>query len=192
MRDGMSAIMGGDGSGIMGSENLSPEDIKELLDDNMLDVSNIWLDIADQLKELNSINKNLNDLNAKNQTGGTVKNPVFTNSGADKSKPTTSQTNISPIMPKDPPKPAKTSTNSGIKAQHTVVRGDTLWDLAKKYYGNYYQWQKIQKANGNLNPYALPLGRKIIIPFDTGGLMLVHQKNSSNCWKLLRAFQATA
>lgn len=172
MRDGMSAIMGGDGSGIMGTENLSPEDIKELLGDNMLDVSNIWLDIADQLKELNSINKNLDDLNAKNQTGGTVKNPVFTDSGADKSKPTTSQTNTSPVIPKDPPKPAtpaKPSTNSGVKAQHTVVRGDTLWDLAKKYYGNYYQWQKIQKANGNINPYALPIGKKLIIPFKSGG-----------------------
>ena len=192
MRDGMSAIMGGDGRGIMGTENLNPEDIKELLGDNMFDVSNIWLDIADQLKELNSINKNLDDLNAKNQTGGTVKNPVFTDSGADRSKPTTSQTNTSPVIPKDPPKPATPSTDSGVKAQHTVVRGDTLWDLAKKYYGNYYQWQKIQKANGNINPYTLPIGKKLIIPFDTGGLMLVHQKNSSNCWKLLRAFQATA
>lgn len=166
MRDGMSAIMGGDGTGIMGSENLSPEDIKELLGDSMLDVSNIWLDIADQLKELNSINKNLDDLNANSQKGGTIKNPVFTDGGADKTKPTTSQPNVEPIMPKDPPKP---TTPTGIKGYHTVVGGDTLWDLAKKYYGNYYQWQKIQKANGNIDPYRLPIGKKLAIPFRSGG-----------------------
>ena len=191
MQDSLSQLMSGDGSGILGTENLSPDDIKELIGDGMVDLSNIWLDIKDQLTELNSINKNLNDLNKKNQTGSTVGGTTLTK-GYGKA-PTTSQSNTSPNL--NTPTASKPSGNSNankVKATHTVVRGDTLWDLAKKYYNNYYDWKKIQKANGGLNPYTIPIGKKLIIPFDTGGLKLVHHKNSFNCWKPLRAFQATA
>ncbi len=30
---------------------------------------------------------------------------------------------------------------------HTVVKGDTLWDLAQTYYGNPFQWRRIWNAN---------------------------------------------
>ncbi|HZJ99998.1 MAG TPA: LysM peptidoglycan-binding domain-containing protein, partial [Tissierellaceae bacterium] len=53
--------------------------------------------------------------------------------------------------------------------QYTIKRGDTLWDLAQKYYGNPYQWTKIAQANKNLDPKRLQVGKKLIIPFDTGG-----------------------
>jgi len=42
-----------------------------------------------------------------------------------------------PQRPADPPKPRT----------HTVVRGDTLWGIAKKYYGNGSQYTKIYDAN---------------------------------------------
>lgn len=189
MQDELSKLMSGDGKGIMGTENLSPDDIKSIVGDNLTDVSNIWLGIKDQLTELNSINKNLDDLNASQQKGNNVNNPNYT-TGATSS--VIGHRDINPYLPperKPAPRPAR---QTGVKATHTVVNGDTLWDLAKKYYGNYYQWTKIQRANGGIDPYRVPIGRKLLIPFDTGGLMLVHHKNSSNCWKLLRAFQATA
>ena len=169
MQGGLSQIMGGDGSGILGGENLSPEDLKELLGDSMLDVSNIWLDIKDQLEELNSINKNLNDLNAKSQKGSNTSGTVITD-GKGKA-PTTSQSNTSPnLSVPTPPKPKPSAGNNNkVKANHTIVNGDTLWDLAKKYYGNFYDWKKIQKANGNVNPYRLQIGKKLIIPFESGG-----------------------
>lgn len=166
MQDELSKLMSGDGKGIMGTENLSPDDIKSIVGDNLTDVSNIWLSIKDQLTELNSINKNLNDLNAGQQKGNDVNNPKYT-TGA--TSAVIGHRDVTPYLPpeqKPKPTPAK---QSGIKATHTVVRGDTLWDLAKKYYGDYYQWTKIQKANGNLNPYTIPVGKKLLIPFDTGG-----------------------
>ena len=166
MQEGLSKLMSGDGKGIMGAENLTPDDIKNIVGDNLTDVSNIWLSIKDQLTELNSINKNLDDLNAKQQQGNNVENPKYTTGGTSSG---VGHNDVTPYLPpeqKPKPTPAKPS---GVKATHTVVRGDTLWDLAKKYYGDYYQWTKIQKANGGLNPYTIPIGKKLLIPFDTGG-----------------------
>lgn len=34
-----------------------------------------------------------------------------------------------------------------IPATHTVVDGDTLWDLAQDYYGNPFDWRRIWEAN---------------------------------------------
>ncbi|MDN6837195.1 MAG: LysM peptidoglycan-binding domain-containing protein [Staphylococcus equorum] len=168
MQDELSQLMSGDGKGIMGTENLSPDDIKSIVGDNLTDVSNIWLGIKDQLTELNSINKNLNDLNASQQRGNNVNTPRYT-TGATSS--VIGHRDINPYLPPEP-KPvahANPAKRNGVKATHTVVNGDTLWDLAKKYYGNYYQWTKIQKANGGIDPYRVPIGRKLLIPFDTGG-----------------------
>lgn len=165
MQDGLSKLMSGDGKGIMGAENLTPDDIKSIVGDNLTDVSNIWLSIKDQLTELNSINKNLDDLNAKQQQGNNVNDPKYTTGGTSSG---VGHNDVTPYLPPEQ-KPATPAKPSGIKATHTVVRGDTLWDLAKKYYGDYYQWTKIQKANGNLNPYTIPVGKKLLIPFDTGG-----------------------
>jgi len=51
-----------------------------------------------------------------------------------------------------------------IKAQkHTVVNGDTLWDIANRYYGSGFEWSKIQNANqGAIG--QLPNGNPLIIP----------------------------
>lgn len=166
MRNQLSGLMSGDGKGIMGIENLSGEDIKAIVGDNLTDVSNIWLSIKDQLTELNSINKNLNDLNANQQQGNNSSNPAYTTGNGTSSG--VGHNDYNPhITP--PPAPAKPPANKGVKATHVVVSGDTLWDLAKKYYGDYYQWTKIQKANGGIDPYRVPIGKKLIIPFDTGG-----------------------
>jgi len=46
----------------------------------------------------------------------------------------------------------------------TVVNGDTLFEIAKAYYGKGDQWKKIAEANGNLKPETLKVGQKIHIP----------------------------
>ena len=47
--------------------------------------------------------------------------------------------------------------------------GDTLWDLAREYYGDGDKWSTILDANDGLDPTQLRVGRQLIIPFDTGG-----------------------
>lgn len=56
--------------------------------------------------------------------------------------------------PADPPKPNT----------HTVQRGDCLWKLAKKYYGNGAEYMKIANANNISNPNLIIDGQVLIIP----------------------------
>lgn len=47
---------------------------------------------------------------------------------------------------------------------HTVQSGDTLWAIAKKYYGNGAQYTKIASANGIGNPNLIHPGQIFTIP----------------------------
>ncbi|MGL5436615.1 MAG: LysM peptidoglycan-binding domain-containing protein, partial [Lachnospiraceae bacterium] len=49
---------------------------------------------------------------------------------------------------------------------HTVVSGDTLWGIAKKYYGNGAMYTKIYEANSGLikNPNLIYPGQVFTIP----------------------------
>lgn len=59
--------------------------------------------------------------------------------------------------------PAKKSTASS-KKYYTVVRGDTLWSIAKRYYGNGSKYPTIAKANKISNPDRIRVGQKLLIP----------------------------
>ena len=50
-------------------------------------------------------------------------------------------------------RPSETNTNSNNQQKtHKVVRGDTLYDIAKKYYGNGSLYPKIKEANKTKYP----------------------------------------
>jgi len=61
--------------------------------------------------------------------------------------------------------PAPAATPTGPRS-HTVVSGDTLAKMARKYYGNSAQWPKILEANkGTLeDPTKLKIGMVLVIP----------------------------
>lgn len=70
-----------------------------------------------------------------------------------------------------PPKPARPAPKSPApKAQprtYTVVRGDCLWNIAKRFYGNGAQWPKIYNANRGAiggNPNLIYPGQRYTIP----------------------------
>ena len=75
-----------------------------------------------------------------------------TNSSSTK-KPTTTK------RPTDTKKKKSSTT-------HIVKRGDTLWGLAKKYYGDGSQYMKIANANKDKvkNPNLIIDGWKLVIP----------------------------
>lgn len=64
-----------------------------------------------------------------------------------------------------PKKPVRPENNPTPKT-HTAVSGDTLWGLAKKYYGDGAQYTKIWEANKSLNPSPnhIYVGQKFVIP----------------------------
>lgn len=49
---------------------------------------------------------------------------------------------------------------------HTVVKGDTLWDLAQTYYGNPFEWRRIWEANRSQisDPNLIYPGWELSIP----------------------------
>lgn len=55
-----------------------------------------------------------------------------------------------------------TPINSG--RYHTVVKGDTLWAIAQKYYGNGSRYPEIARANNISNPNIINVGQKLLIP----------------------------
>ena len=57
-----------------------------------------------------------------------------------------------------------TPTSTENKKYHVVQKGDTLWAIAKKYYGNGNQYSKIVQANNIKNPDLIYPGQKLLIP----------------------------
>lgn len=47
---------------------------------------------------------------------------------------------------------------------YTVVRGDTLWGIAQKFYGNGSRYPEIARANNIANPDIIHVGQKLLIP----------------------------
>lgn len=58
---------------------------------------------------------------------------------------------------------AATTTASGPQ-KHVIAKGDTLWDLAKTFYGDGALWAKISAANGKPAPRHLHVGTELEIP----------------------------
>lgn len=47
---------------------------------------------------------------------------------------------------------------------HTIVAGDTLWDLAERYYGDGAHWRRIADANPGVEARDLEIGSTLVIP----------------------------
>lgn len=83
--------------------------------------------------------------------------------------------NTTKKQPKPAEQPAPASTDDGGSgdgggsggSSYTVKKGDNLWNLAKKYYGDGSQWRKIYDANKDViggNPNLIYPGQQYTIP----------------------------
>lgn len=59
---------------------------------------------------------------------------------------------------------AAPAATAGGESKHTIVRGDTLWDIAVSAYGDGELWRKVSDANGKPEPRRLEIGRELTIP----------------------------
>ena len=51
-----------------------------------------------------------------------------------------------------------------VQRQHTVMKGDTFWTLAKAYYGKGADWKMIADANPETKAKGLVVGSVIVVP----------------------------
>jgi len=88
--------------------------------------------------------------------------------------PTTSESTFQPEPYAYPPAGAADSTYSGSTSTtmgggrtHTVAKGDTLYKLARTYYGDQAKWKSIYEANRSANgsePNKIRVGQRLVIP----------------------------
>jgi len=84
---------------------------------------------------------------------------------------TSADTTTTPV--EAPPPPARNTETTLIASEpssttrtHIIERGDTLYALARKYYGDQRKWKTIWEANRTRVPHRdkLQVGTKLIIP----------------------------
>jgi LysM repeat protein len=72
------------------------------------------------------------------------------------------------VAPKDEPqvRPATYEKiyEAPLAVRHTVSRGETLYRIAKRYYGDPERWRVIADANGIAKPSDLRVGMTLLIP----------------------------
>lgn len=79
--------------------------------------------------------------------------------------PTVALTRLpTPTEPVTTQSPTPTSTKLPQLATYQVEAGDTLWDIAQRFYGDGTKWRLIANANGIDNPRRLQVGTVLIIP----------------------------
>ena len=61
---------------------------------------------------------------------------------------------------------SKSYKNQDNNLEYSVIEGDTLWDLAEKYYGDSMRWRDITLLDGKKigNHYQLQEGKDILVP----------------------------
>ncbi len=51
-----------------------------------------------------------------------------------------------------------------VGGSYTIAKGDTLWSIAKREYGDGQKWKDIADANPGVNPNKLRVGQQITLP----------------------------
>jgi nucleoid-associated protein YgaU len=74
--------------------------------------------------------------------------------------------NTTPIVIEDTPPPVVAEPPK--PTEYTVVKGDSLWKIAGKLYGNPFKWPKIYRANKDKikNPHKIYPNQVFVIPWD--------------------------
>jgi LysM repeat protein len=137
------------------------------------------LDLLDKLDQLQREN-----LQLKEQLIGVRTQAVNSPRQPDSAAPATADPMDSPIIASADPEPAYVApaptptyvapapvpvpqpTPASSFRRHVVVKGDTLFSLAQRYYGNKSRWRDIYAANRNVmaNESSLSIGMELKIP----------------------------
>ena len=59
---------------------------------------------------------------------------------------------------------AMTGVVTDTSTNYSVVKGDTLWSIAERTFGDGFAWKQLANANGISDPVKLEVGTKLVIP----------------------------
>jgi nucleoid-associated protein YgaU len=110
-----------------------------------------------QNAQTNTIQDTINS-SAASKPSAAASAPAQKHSSAPALPPQTAQT-----KPPVQNKPPETKPAPDLRF-HVVLRGQTLSDIAKQYYGAASKWTKIRDANPSINPNKLQPGTRLLIP----------------------------
>jgi 5'-nucleotidase len=100
----------------------------------------------------------------KPYTDGRVTEIAAAGTAAAPAAPAAPATPAAPAPSAEPAAPAASAPAAATPSSHVIAAGDTLWDLAKQFYGNGELWKKISEANGSPNPRRLMVGEELKLP----------------------------
>lgn len=111
----------------------------------------------------------VNDLTRQISSNGYSHSATLIKTDFGKSLKTSTSTTKKKTAPKTTKKEKKVTSTpkaSSAKRTYTVKRGDCLWNIAKKFYGNGAKYTKIYDANTNkiANPNLIYPGQVFVIP----------------------------
>jgi len=69
-----------------------------------------------------------------------------------------------PLTPLAPPKTVAKPAPGAPQRFYTVEKGDTLWKIAVRVYGDGQRYRDIQAANPGLVPNQMKIGQKLVLP----------------------------
>ena len=83
------------------------------------------------------------------------------------------------------PTAAPTAAPAPAARTYTIVRGDTLWAIARRYYGDGSQYMKIFNASNfrSGNPNLIYPGEIATVPYAMGGLVAQYRANGGSIFK---------
>lgn len=115
-----------------------------------------WIDIQEA--------NDLPNPNAIEEGQSLVIPDVVSRGQAETATPVATATPIATQAPVPTGTPEEADINEIEGEQYTVVRGDTLWDIAVRAYGDGYRWVDIARANNLKNPDIIHAGNVFTLP----------------------------
>ena len=61
---------------------------------------------------------------------------------------------------------------------YTITKGDTLWRIAEGFYGNGPDWVLLADANAPIDPRALVIGSRLLVPISVDEFIRPDQMNA--------------
>lgn len=62
------------------------------------------------------------------------------------------------------PRVVQPAPRAATGGTYTVQRGDSMWTIARRHYGQGIKWKEIAAANPNIDPNRLQVGQKLTLP----------------------------